>query len=344
MKRNLLIAIIASAPFSAFATSVQFAAGDLLMGFRVIGSGQGAGQCYMVDVGPAATLRDATSTVTLSNLNADLVAVFGPGWHDRTDIQWGAACTTSNTTVIATDPVFTSYISEPEATAGVPQEAWQITSTTNRKSLSTLLSGMANDFKNNGVATSNNPSGVIQPDTTNLGWRNYMDGGAAIVVKSVDLSAFSEIEGVPSQTLSLFRMIDGNPASYQGHFTLSSSGSLTFTPETPTSSGTSYSDWAQANVGGQGPLLDYDNDGISNGLEYFMGTAGNAPNAGPVLTNLTITWPMSTTTIVTSFSVQTSPDLVTWTDVTATTTATSVSYTLPSSQPHLFVRLSVTLP
>jgi hypothetical protein len=115
-----------------------------------------------------------------------------------------------------------------------------------------------------------------------------------------------------------------------------------------------YASWATANAGGQTANLDYDNDGVPNGVEYFMNAASGF-TANPGLVGNTVTWPnggnIPRTRYGTKFMVQTSSDLVTWEDVTdgdmdqnGTNTASSLSYTLdPANNPgKQFVRLKVT--
>jgi hypothetical protein len=115
-----------------------------------------------------------------------------------------------------------------------------------------------------------------------------------------------------------------------------------------------YGDWATTNAGGQAADLDYDQDGVSNGVEYFMNSAAGF-TANPGLVGNTVTWPnggnIPSSEYGTQFIVQTSTDLVTWDDVTegdfqqfGTNTASSLSYTLdPANNPgKQFVRLKVT--
>ncbi|MCX6872560.1 MAG: autotransporter-associated beta strand repeat-containing protein, partial [Verrucomicrobia bacterium] len=107
-----------------------------------------------------------------------------------------------------------------------------------------------------------------------------------------------------------------------------------------------YTGWADANAPGQTPDQDYDNDGVENGIEYFMGQTGSSFTAMPGLdgTN-TVTWPMDPAYSGT-YEVQTSPDLVTWTNVDPKPVPSggSLSYTLPTGAPggKSFVRLLVT--
>ena len=103
-----------------------------------------------------------------------------------------------------------------------------------------------------------------------------------------------------------------------------------------------YGTWATANAPGQTPGEDYDNDGVKNGLEYFMGQTGSSFTAMPGLdaTN-TVTWTKDPT-YNGAWQVQTSPNLSTWNDVAGTDNGTSVSYTLPPGLGKQFVRLLVT--
>ena len=113
----------------------------------------------------------------------------------------------------------------------------------------------------------------------------------------------------------------------------------------------SYANWAVSNAGGLTSDLDYDNDGVENGVEYFM----NAPagfTANPSLDSSNkITWTnggnIPSTDYGTQFVVETSPDLSTWTKILVGNSALqnvagSVSYTLPPGAGKLFVRLVVT--
>jgi autotransporter-associated beta strand protein len=113
-----------------------------------------------------------------------------------------------------------------------------------------------------------------------------------------------------------------------------------------------YAAWAEDNVGGQGPELDFDGDGVANGIEFFLNAASGF-TALPVLdANNTITWTnggkLPASEYGTQFLVQTSNNLVLWTDVTAgeLTSNTdgpggSLTYTLDGPGAR-FVRLKVT--
>jgi hypothetical protein len=110
-----------------------------------------------------------------------------------------------------------------------------------------------------------------------------------------------------------------------------------------------YGSWNIANAGGQAANLDYDNDGVSNGVEYFMNAAPGF-TANPGLVGNTVTWPnggnIPSSAYGSQFVVQISTDLTNWTDVPGTgdanlaNTSGSVAYTL-SGAGKKFVRLKV---
>jgi hypothetical protein len=106
-----------------------------------------------------------------------------------------------------------------------------------------------------------------------------------------------------------------------------------------------FTSWATTNgATGQTADQDHDNDGVENGVEYFMGQTGSSFTAmnGLDATN-TIIWPASATYEGT-YEVQTSPDLVTWTNVSPKPVPSggNLSYTLPTGEDKLFLRLLVT--
>jgi hypothetical protein len=108
-----------------------------------------------------------------------------------------------------------------------------------------------------------------------------------------------------------------------------------------------YTTWTSANgATGQTPQQDHDNDGVENGIEYFMGETGSSftPMPGLNATN-TISWSADPDYLGT-YEVQTSPDLATWTNVDPRPVPSGgiLNYTLPTGVPggKNFVRLLVT--
>jgi sulfatase modifying factor 1 len=109
-----------------------------------------------------------------------------------------------------------------------------------------------------------------------------------------------------------------------------------------------YDTWAAAQVPPVtgGPSGDSNNDGVANGVAYFMKDAGLLTNPGIV--GGSVTWTnggnIPSDQYGTQFVVQTSSDLQNW--IVPTTgvvnQAGSVSYTLPTGEAKIFVRLKVT--
>ena len=106
---------------------------------------------------------------------------------------------------------------------------------------------------------------------------------------------------------------------------------------------TGYASWAATNAGGQAADLDFDNDGVLNGVEFFMGETGSTFTANPGVVDGKVTWPKSAG-FTGTYAVETSPDLATWTPQTegVVDNGTSVEYTLPTGEVRLFLRLAVT--
>jgi hypothetical protein len=118
-----------------------------------------------------------------------------------------------------------------------------------------------------------------------------------------------------------------------------------------TAGGGGYTDWANANVGGQPADGDFNFDGVDNGIAYFMDDTGVITLPGIV--GGTITWVnggnIPSGDYGTQFKVQTSQDLSIWSDVGSSAmntppnvnNDTTLSYTLPTGQGKWFVRLVV---
>jgi len=109
-----------------------------------------------------------------------------------------------------------------------------------------------------------------------------------------------------------------------------------------------YAAWATTNSVTGAADADANQDGVPNGIAYFMGVAGRVTLPG--LVGNKVTWSnggnVPSSAYGSQFVVETSTDLVTWTEVATTdpkliNTATSVSYEMPSGTGKTFVRLKV---
>jgi autotransporter-associated beta strand protein len=116
-----------------------------------------------------------------------------------------------------------------------------------------------------------------------------------------------------------------------------------------TSAGGGYADWAAVHANGQSADLDFDNDGVANGVEYFMGQTGAGFTALPGVVHsggvMTVTWVKDPAAVAT-YVVETSTTLGTWSAATSgvVDNGTSVVYTIPAGDPGRFCRLRVSVP
>jgi hypothetical protein len=190
-------------------------------------------------------------------------------------------------------------------------------------------------------------------------WDNSANSGTTLVSQVYTVTATQGVSNWTKYSLSLpASVVEANFSSWIGkemsiNFGTNNGDPLVVDLVSLVAS-PSYAAWATENAGSQAANLDWDNDGVSNGVEFFMGAASGF-TANPGLVGSTVTWPnggnISSSAYGTQFVVQTSSDLVTWGDVTegdfqqfGTNTAGSLSYTLdPANNPgKQFVRLRVT--
>ena len=107
-----------------------------------------------------------------------------------------------------------------------------------------------------------------------------------------------------------------------------------------------YTLWAAANAPGQAADQNNNNDGVPNGVKYFMGADGSSPTINPGIVKGAITWPKSSL-FVGTYVVEVSSDLANWEPADKhyadhlTDYSTSVEFSLPSAANNLFVRLRV---
>ena len=170
------------------------------------------------------------------------------------------------------------------------------------------------------------------------------------------------VDGTPyTETFDTTGLTPGTWQNYTLTKTIANSGALTLrfsnVSDRPwldnisnisvTSGGGGFANWSPA--GGQAPGEDYNNDGVQNGIAYFMNAAGQTTL--PDLINNTVTWTnggnIPSSEYGTQFAVETSPDLENWTavdvdDPNLSNTAGTVSYTLTPGLDQQFVRLAVT--
>lgn len=193
---------------------------------------------------------------------------------------------------------------------------------------------------------------TVNSGTLKLGAINGSNETSAVTVESgaqIDI-AFSGNDTVATLILGGTNVGPGtynaSHPTYGSYFVATNTGSIVV----PAPTG-GYSAWQSANAPGQTVAQDHDNDGVANGIEYFLGESGSGFTALPVLNSSNnITWTMGDTyigTYGTDYAVQTSSDLTTWSpaaigdvDIDDTAPGKSVSYTLTGTGKR-FVRLLV---
>ena len=176
--------------------------------------------------------------------------------------------------------------------------------------------------------------------------------GATLILNHGDTDTIrSLIVGVTPVASGLYRASDDNGGSDPGTplASLSGAGKLQVTGAAVPG----YGGWAASHVGGAASNQDTDQDGVANGVEYFMNAAaGFTANPSVVVTGAvrTVTWTnggnIPSTDYAVQFVVQTSADLVNWTPVNSgdpnlSNTSGSVTYTITGTGKQ-FVRLKVT--
>jgi hypothetical protein len=202
-----------------------------------------------------------------------------------------------------------------------------------------VYSGKGDSLAALGNVTNSSNVFTIALDTTGINWVSTFSVNGTVL----DTQTFTG--GVP--TISYIGI-------YANADTLATGSRITNLELLDDSVSPTFSSWATDYAGGQTANLDWDNDGVPNGVEYFMNAAPGF-TANPGLVGNTVTWPnggnIPSSEYGTQYVVQTSSDLVTWGDETegdvdqnGTNTASSLSYTLdPANNPgKQFVRLKVT--
>ena len=200
-------------------------------------------------------------------------------------------------------------------------------------------------------------------------------GGSGVVIIAYALAssnytltytagANGSISGTSPQTVASGdsgTAVNADPAT--GYHFVNWSDASTANPRTDTSVGgditvtanfainsIAYNTWALAHAGGGSADGDSNNDGVNNGIAFFMNATGLTTNPALDAATRTVTWTnggnIPSSDYGNQFVVQTSDDLAAWTDVLLSdtthlsNTSGAVSYTFTGTDPR-FVRLKV---
>ena len=221
------------------ATSPSYTAGDMFLVFHAT-SGQGNTTDYVINIGQGSIYRDATSTFSLNGATVDigniattLVDTYGSDWNTRSDLYWGVFGTTYTSTV-GNDPVGTLYATKPETTIGTIRTSYFRSSETSQLvNAGSDLQSMANAFSS-GNYTVTGLNGALETTTDNNSLSSFLDfsNGTPVAFTSFTGSLGTFGSGTAGTALDLFRMAPTDSVnlrgSYEGTFTISDSGVVTF--------------------------------------------------------------------------------------------------------------------
>jgi hypothetical protein len=318
------------------------------------------------------------------NINAALTAAYGAGWASDTDIYAGlAGCRSASTgiQVFEGDQTRTLYVSRARNGVGtlgaVNSIPWDLTTAgTSTSAATAIVSSLSNDFEVNHLTKVASPlassskiddenpfiaagvqgyafngfTGGVQQRGSNTSFGTF--GPAGSVEFALDLNRI-----VPRNDSDTNNEVSGvkEVGSYEGTIVVGTDGNVSFITQ---GVGSAYTAWATTNgVSGQAANLDHDNDGVSNGVEYFLVgpstvSTGFTPLPGVAVDN-SVTWTKAATytgVYGTDFWVETSTSLAagSWTNATlgvnVVITGNNVKYTFPAGPVKTFARLKVTGP
>ena len=181
---------------------------------------------------------------------------------------------------------------------------------------------------------------TIQGSTNNVTFNTLTSTATVNLTQSTDRAiAYAQVFSA-SQNNTSIRYVRFNINTTWGGYggqTWAQLSEVRFTA-VPEPSSPSYGAWAATNAGGQAANLDWDNDGVTNGVEFFMDTAPGF-TANPALVDNTVTWPnggnIPSSGYGTQFVVQTSTDLANWSavasdDITLGNTAGALTWKVAS--------------
>lgn len=219
LKTSILLAIAGLAFVSSVASAAvtTYTAGNLLMGFRQAG----ATNSLIVNLGPAATFKNATTGFVASSIPAsELSTAFGANWYTDSTVTWAVIGAVAGSTVNG-DSARTLYASSQEATYGTANDPYATSSVPSQSGPSTKVATAGGVY--NGVENGTNVS-LSQSNATTNSWNSFMTTG------QFGYDSVWSLEGTvgAGSQLDLFRMQPNVTGTYEGSFTMSNAGVVSF--------------------------------------------------------------------------------------------------------------------
>ena len=223
--------------------ALAYTDGDLFLGFH------NATTSYVINIGPAVNLINATTPVVLSigDIKADLDALYTTNWATSSSVLWGVFGIKNSTNVgQGFTTVRTLFASNAHAGSTLGSQgsfAWERAGSSTQN----VAIGEFNELRavfTAGSPTANSPVAFTQPNAGINSWRSYQPGGDP--GNSTATAAFQYFNGgiesnfgsgTSGAYLDLYDIrIDPTasslPGDFMGNLSINSStGAVTFTPE-----------------------------------------------------------------------------------------------------------------
>ncbi len=230
--KTLALLALAGMAFNASAATTVYNDGDILLGFHASG-GTGASSELVVNLGSYSNYVSQSSGFVLSALGSigtDLTNTYGASWNTRADLSWGI--------VGIDDSVVDIFGSRAETTYGTKATAWP----NKTFGTSAIAVGKAQNAGSGyaGKTSGTNASALVEANTDTNHWTSVAPTLGGFFGSNGAFGIDGTFNGgVAANALDLFRADGSGPSplgnsAYQGTFTISSAGQLSFGIAPPT--------------------------------------------------------------------------------------------------------------
>jgi MYXO-CTERM domain-containing protein len=223
---------------------VSYSPDDLILAFRTTGGSTPAASSYLVDLGPASFFTGSAAgsqvslnlALSLGDIQADLVALFGANWFSRSDLFWSISGTTGSSAADG-DPSRTLYASREEDILGVQSIPWTRANSSGQAAPANKLASVGNGFAADGgnpnLSTANSDVAIIQANGATNSFASFQADGSSFSYFSPTIEGdFGD--GFAGTALDLYRLAPGSGATvgaagdFVGSFSIDGGAQLTF--------------------------------------------------------------------------------------------------------------------